>query len=263
MPLVYACIAPHGGHLISDTNQPPRVPKCRAAMQVIKQDLLNAAPEAVVVVTPHGVSFPYRITMAASSRASGQLDELQINADIDMDLSQAWHEEATNRGVRVSLIAPEDENAPFPLDWGVTIPLALIDPQGKLPIAVACPGQRVDRESYLIAGEALVAASAGKRVALIASADQGHGHAKDGPYGFAPESAEYDLAMRSAIEADDLSQLLTWDNLWIDSALADSYYQTLILHAAQTAAGLKGRFLAYEVDHYFGMICATYTLPSE
>jgi len=261
MPLVYACIAPHGGHLLPNPEESSRVPKCRAAMQVIKQELQASAPETIVVITPHGASFPNCITVAATPKAHGELDDLQVHADIDLELSNAWLNESAEHGVPMTLITTREPNAPFPLDWGVTIPLALVDPQGTLPIVVACPGHGVDRESYLIAGEALVAASQGKRVALIASADQGHAHAKDGRYGFAAESAEYDLAMRKAIEADDLSQLLTWHDYWIDAAMADSYYQTLMLYAAQTAAGLKGRFLAYEVDHYFGMICASYTLP--
>jgi aromatic ring-opening dioxygenase LigB subunit len=259
MPLVYACIAPHGGHLLNAPDRQNRVPECRAAMQVIRQNMAAAAPDTIVIVTPHGISIPGKLTIAATETAYGRLDDLEVKAKIDSDLSIAWKEAAVEEGVNAVLIAPQDESTPFPLDWGVTIPLSLIDPDGNLPSVVACPGQNVDRESYLMAGEALVAASSGKRIALIASADQGHGHSKDGPYGFAPESAEYDHAMRSAIELDDLSKLLSWHNHWIDAALADSYFQTLILHAAQTKAGLKGQFLAYEVDSYFGMICASYT----
>ena len=108
-------------------------------------------------------------------------------------------------------------------------------------------------------GEALVDAAlqTNRRVALIASADQGHGHAADGPYGFRRSaSAEHDAAMQAAIEADDLPRLLQWPEDWPETALADSYWQTLSLIGVQKRVPLKTHFLAYEVDHYFGLLCA-------
>jgi len=93
---------------------------------------------------------------------------------------------------------------------------------------------------------------------VIISADQGHGHAKDGPYGFSPVSAEYDRAMVKAVQADDLASLLDWKDDWIDAALTDSYWQTLTLLGIRKHVPLSPCFLSYEVDHYFGLLCAMY-----
>ena len=111
-------------------------------------------------------------------------------------------------------------------------------------------------------GEALADAAeqTGRRVALIASADQGHGHAADGPYGFTPRSAQYDADMKAAVEADDLPRLLDWPADYAKSAKADSYWQTLAIIGAQKRVPLRAKFLSYEVDHYFGLLCAEFVL---
>jgi aromatic ring-opening dioxygenase LigB subunit len=128
-------------------------------------------------------------------------------------------------------------------------------------IVVACAARDVGRKELVDCGEALADAAQELdiRVALVVSADQGHGHAADGPYGYAPESAAYDSAMVEAVRADDLPRLLTWPEDWAEAALADSYWQTLCLIGIQKRVPLKAGFLSYEVDHYFGLMCASFT----
>ena len=127
---------------------------------------------------------------------------------------------------------------------------------------VACPARDLPRQALVDFGEALADAAdqTGRRVALIASADQGHGHAADGPYGFTPVSAQYDADMKAAVEAGDLPRLLDWPADYPKSALADSYWQTLAIIGAQKRVPLKAKFLSYEVDHYFGLLCAEFVL---
>ena len=203
------------------------------------------------------------MSLGMTPRGMGELDELVVETETDLVLAAAWGEAAVAGGIPIApLVAREPEGA-LPLDWGVTIPLALLTPV-PLPTVVACPARDLSREHLVLWGEALVEASdaLGRRVALIISADQGHGHAADGPYGFTPESARYDLSMREAIEENDLPRLLTWPEEWPEVALADSYWQTLALIGVQKHSALHPRVLAYEVDHYFGLLCASFTVES-
>src|SRR5439155_13474583 len=73
----------------------------------------------------------------------------------------------------------------MPLDWGALIPLWFM----RAPAVVVSPCRALSNDDHLRAGAALAAATGDRRVALIASADHGHGHTEDGPYGFAAESA--------------------------------------------------------------------------
>ncbi len=270
MALVFACIAPHGGHLLLPVDAPGPVPQCRRAMARLRRSLQEARPDSVVVLTPHGVAVAGAVSLGVTATGYGELegagdgsDSNSIAVKTDRDLTASWAGRATELGVPVAPLTTRAPGDALPLDWGVTIPLALLTPPpDTLPTVVACPARDLSRTHLAALGEALVDASdeLGRRVALVVSADQGHGHAADGPYGFTPASAEYDAAMRAAVEADDLPRLLDWPENYAKAARADSYWQTLALIGAGKRVPLRARFLAYEVDHYFGLLCAGFTV---
>ena len=262
MPIVYACIAPHGGHLLLGENEPTPIPQCRAAMAVMEQEMRAARPDTIAVLTPHGVHVESRISLGVTPRAQGELDGVTVDAATDMDLAASWAYRAAEAGIPVASLSGRQPGDALPLDWGVVIPLALLTP-GLDPapqVVVACPARDLSRAQLVAWGETLVAAAdeLGRRVALIVSADQGHGHADDGPYGFAPESAVYDRQMIEAIQANDLPRLLDWPKDFAETALADSYWQTLALIGVQKHVPMQAHFRAYEVDHYFGLLCASF-----
>src|SRR6266498_3709163 len=97
------------------------------------------------------------------------------------------------------------------------------------------------------------------RVPLIASADHGHAHDPEGPYGFDPASAEYDGRMVELVGEERLGDLLGFEPSFVDAARADSFWQLLMLHGAlETAANWRSELLSYEAPTYFGMLCAAY-----
>lgn len=259
MSLVYACIAPHGGNLLLGENAPGPVPQCRKAMARMRDSLREARPDAIAILTPHGIAMEHTITLGMAPTGFGEIDGLQIAVKTDLDLATAWASRAAELGVPMTPITMRVPGTPLPLDWGVTIPLALLTPDA-LPTVVACPAREVPRTQLVDLGETLAEAAEGlgKRVALIVSADQGHGHADDGPYGFTPMSADYDAAMQAAIAADDLVRLLDWPEDYAETALADSYWQTLSLIGVAKRVPLQTHLLSYEVDHYFGLLCAEF-----
>jgi len=260
MSIVFACIAPHGGNLLLGEDAPGPVPECRRAMARLRDSLRAARPDSVAILTPHGAMVGGAITLGVTPTGHGEIGGVSVSVETDLDLAADWAYKGAERGVPVLPLDEAVLGGPLPLDWGVTIPLALLTPPGLLPTVVACPARDVPRAALVDWGAALAEAAQAqnKRVALIVSADQGHGHAADGPYGDTPVSAEYDAAMRAAIEADDLPRLLQWPGDYAETALADSYWQTLALIGAGKRVPLKPRFLAYEVDHYFGLLCAEF-----
>ena len=267
MALVFACIAPHGGHLLLPPDAPGPVPQCRRAMAQMRESLRAARPDCVAILTPHGIAVEGAISLGVTATGYGEMEEgtskITVTVETDLDLAASWAYLAAERGVPLAPLSAREPGDALPLDWGVTIPLALLTPGAEaLPTVVACPARELARTQLVDWGEALVEASdeLGRRVALIVSADQGHGHAADGPYGFTPASAQYDAAMRAAIEADDLPRLLTWPEDYAETALADSYWQTLSLIGAGKRIPLHAQFLAYEVDHYFGLLCAEFVV---
>jgi aromatic ring-opening dioxygenase LigB subunit len=97
-----------------------------------------------------------------------------------------------------------------------------------------------------------------KRIALIASADQGHAHDAQGPYGFDPASAQYDAWMQEVIRSNDLEHLLAVDPQLVEDGKPDSLWPTLVLAGALAENPMKAKLLSYEVNVYFGILCAEF-----
>jgi aromatic ring-opening dioxygenase LigB subunit len=147
------------------------------------------------------------------------------------------------------------------MDWGVLIPLWVMGGRSDPPVPAVVVSPARDRpiEDHVRAGRALAraAAGSGKRVALIASADHGHAHDQDGPYGFDPAAAAYDKAIVGLVKSDRLGGLLELEPAFVEAAKADSWWQLAMLYGA-LGEGWRGDFLSYEASTYFGMLCAAY-----
>ena len=77
----------------------------------------------------------------------------------------------------------------------------------RAPAVVVTPCRALSNDEHVRAGAALARATGDRRVAFIASADHGHGHSADGPYGFAPESKPYDDRIVELVDENRLAEL--------------------------------------------------------
>jgi aromatic ring-opening dioxygenase LigB subunit len=274
MSLVFAAIAPHG------TLAVPEAPaaaiegaeKTQAALEDLSQRFAAAEPDATVVLTPHNVHVEGHFAVLVAANAAGTLADwdapgVELVCPLDTELAGGVLAALRADGIPVlgvSYGANDSSVATAPLDWGALIPLWFMggrsDPQ--VPAVVASPARDRPWEEHVRAGAAIARAAeaSGKRVALIASADHGHAHDADGPYGFDPAAADYDRRIVQLVESDRLGDLLGFDAAFIDAAKADSFWQLLLLHGALQAdrGGWTSEFLSYEAPTYFGMLCAAY-----
>ena len=270
--LVWACIAPHGGELIPELADGTlaRMACTRAGMDELARRCRDARPETVVVYTPHGISIEGAVTISAVEKAEGFLDgengeRVCAEFDVDLELAGEIAVRASLGGTPVVPIAhvnSEDAEPYFSLDWGAFVPLWFLGAQWeeRPKVVVVCPSRSLMRRQLVDFGRATAEAAeaAGKRVAIVCSADQGHGHATDGPYGFAPISVSYDRAYCQAVRQNGLSRLLYWRDDWINAALTDSYWQTLMLHGACRHTPMTPELVSYEAPTYFGMAVAEF-----
>jgi aromatic ring-opening dioxygenase LigB subunit len=281
--LVFACIAPHGTVIVPVLAGAGarKATATRLALEELGRRMAMAAPETIVLVTPHGYRVDGVFSLLHNRRVQGVLaDEHEGNAlstahsltlrfEVDRELNLAIAEQARALHVPVAKIGyavPDDEAFAEELDWGALIPLwfmaAPLAPQPR--VVIACPDRGNLRdlpwELFPLFGQAIrqAAEATGRRIALIASADLGHAHDPHGPYGFNPASAEFDAALQEAIRAQDLGRLLSFDLDWLKRASTDAYGQVLNLHGAIQGTTLRGELLSYEVPTYFGMLCAAY-----
>ena len=229
--ICFACIAPHG-----DLDLDPGL---RVAMEELGRRFAAAAPEVAVVVTPHSVHVDGHFAVVTA----GKVGEWETDAKAAAALLGA-----PLPVLGVSYGGNDSATADFPVDWGTEVPLAFM---AAPRVVVASPARDRPLEEHLRLGEEIAALPG--RVALVASADNGHAHQSDGPYGFDPAAAEYDAKLQEILTSDRLDFLPLAD--LAEPAKADSLWQLLVLQGAvgETA---RADVLAYAAPTYYGMLVA-------
>jgi aromatic ring-opening dioxygenase LigB subunit len=233
--LVFACIAPHGD-MDLDAG-------LRAAMEELGRRAAATEAEVAVVITPHSVHVDGHYAVVTSGKV-GEHETDRVAADALLA--------APLPILGVSYGGNDPESAEFPIDWGAEIPLNFIEAP---MVVVVSPARDRPLEEHVQLGQVLASNTVlqAKRVALIASADHGHAHDPDGPYGFDPAAAAYDAQVQEILASDRLDFLPLAE--LVEPAKADSLWQLLVLQGA-VGEGAWADVLAYAAPTYYGMLVA-------
>jgi aromatic ring-opening dioxygenase LigB subunit len=230
-------------------------------MEELGRRFAAARPTAVIAITPHGAHVDNHFAVVRSRRLEGDASQWSDSGERyegpgDPELAADCIAELQMDGLPalgITFGSTAAGDSTMPLDWGAMIPLWFM----RAPAVVVTPCRERSNREHVRAGAALARATGLRRVALIASADHGHGHREDGPYGFAAESAPYDARMQDLVRENRLGELVETDARWAVDALADSFWQLLMLHGA-IGTGFEPELLSYEAPTYFGMLTASY-----
>ncbi|MBV8065886.1 MAG: hypothetical protein JOY73_10205 [Actinobacteria bacterium] len=229
--IVFACIAPHG-----DVDLDPAL---RAAMEELGRRFQAARPDVAVVVTPHNVHVEGHFAVIASSRiGEWECDRELVHRLLAADLPI----------LGVSYGGNDPSQAQMPIDWGTEVPLAFM-PAAR--VVVVAPARDLSFEEHVRLGHAI--AWLPGRVALIASADNGHAHDAEGPYGFDPAAGRYDELLLEILRSGrlDFRPLAAY----VEAGKADSLWQLLVLQGA-VGEGAAAEVLAHAAPTYYGMAVA-------
>jgi aromatic ring-opening dioxygenase LigB subunit len=229
--IVFAAIAPHG-----DLDLDPAL---RTAMEELGRRFDAAAPETAIVVTPHNVHVERHFAVVTA----GHVGEWECDRELAAELLAA-----DLPIVGVSYGGNDVTQAEMPIDWGTEVPLTTMRARR---VVVVAPARDLAVDQHIRLGAAI--ARLPGRHALIASADHGHAHDADGPYGFDPEAAVYDEKMLQILGSGRLDFRPLAEH--VEAAKADSLWQLLVL---QGALGERARseLLAYAAPTYYGMAVA-------
>lgn len=274
---MFAAIAPHGGIAIAEACSPDErqvALKTRAGMEELGRRFAAAKPDVAIVATPHNVHIANALAVVVAGRMKGRLNGVTPPVELDLasdpDLAWTLLESLSAAGLpsaAVSFGGNDPQTAVAPMDWGVLIPLWFMGGRGDPPIpaVIVAPARELPASDHMAAGVAMAAALAHspQRAAFIASADHGHAHDADGPYGFHPDAAKYDALITEIVGSDRLDRLFEIEPSMIERAKADSWWQLLMLHGALKGSrpDWKAELISYEAPTYFGMLTASY-IPS-
>ena len=96
MPLVYACIAPHGGEIIpqlASKSMLPKFEKTRSGMRVLAKRIAKTQPHTIVIASPHNLRLSSKIGVVISENSSGTLKgssnrSVSVSARCDVDFGR-------------------------------------------------------------------------------------------------------------------------------------------------------------------------------
>lgn len=269
MPLIYACIAPHAGDLIPETISDQNIVKTtRQSMREMGEHLEALEPDVLVIVNPHGFRVQNALSISIAEHAIADWSP-QVKLDFEMDpaLANRIADKATEMDVPVVRYLYGASGGPdcyIPLDWGATVPLYFLGHRGASAppkLVHVSPMRFLPLSTHYEFGRALgsVLKASEQNIALITSADQSHAHDADGPYGYDPAAAQYDAWMQDVIRSGHLDDLLSADMSLVEHGKPDSLWPTTILAGVLTQEPMTARLLSYEVNVYFGILCAEFT----
>jgi aromatic ring-opening dioxygenase LigB subunit len=275
MAVVCACIAPHAGETIYESAGKVfgAFAETRKSMEKLASLMNEQKPETIVVATPHNLRLEATIGVITSEYTEGTLTEndkeVKIRCTCDRQLAKEIVEHAKKSILPVvgaNFGTSEGPSSCMPMDWGALVPLWFFTRRRNenLRVLLVTPSREIPLQNLVDFGHVIAktAESSGRRVAFVASADQGHAHDSTGPYGFNPASKEFDEAVKEAVTKNDLKPLLNLPLQFVEDAKPDSLWQLAILQGVLECVSLKGQLLSYQVPTYFGVLCAAY-LPSD
>ena len=254
--IVFGAIAPHGNPVYEQPDGPTA-----NGMHELARRLEASRAEVAILATPHGTLLDGHFGVVRSSRLTEHPNQFVdashlYEGDGDPELADACVTALQAAGLPalgLTFGTVASGGSTMPIDWGAGIPLTFL----RIPAVIVTPCRALSNQDHVLAGEALALATGDRAVAFIASADHGHGHTTDGPYGFSAHSAPYDDDVQDVVRRNALRELADWDPQRAAGALADSLWQMLMLHGA-LGDGFRAELISYEAPTYFGMLTAAF-----
>ena len=257
MTVVFGAIAPHGDPAFVEGSP------TRLAFEELGRRMERLAPEVTVVFTPHNVHVEGAFGVVTAATIGGSLDEPAIHLErpVDRELATSVLDALRAAGlpaVGISYGSNDESLAVMPMDWGTLIPLSFLGggEDRPRPVVVVSPARDVLLADHARAGVAIASACSGRRAAVVASADHGHAHDPEGPFGFDPAAAEYDARVVELVRENRLGNVDDLESI-VQAASADSLWQLVLLHGA-LGDEFEVELLSYERPTYFGMLCAAF-----
>lgn len=275
MPINYSAILPHGFDLIPELYPNPGKDwkNLIQGMEDVAKEIFACKPDLIVIASPHNLRIDGQIGIITTEWYHGtwwneeKTKSVEMKLTCEREFGLALYEKiklANLPAVSVNYGAAEGEFSSMIMDWGTFIPMWFVNKiytKNKAeipPMILITPSREIPWENMIDVGRILnqLSIEENKEVVFIASADHGHSHDEEGPYGYNPASKMYDDKVRQLIERDELHKLLDFTEVFVEHAKPDSLWQMLILLGILEETYLRNNLCIYECPTYYGMIVA-------
>ncbi|MBI1946185.1 MAG: AmmeMemoRadiSam system protein A [Deltaproteobacteria bacterium] len=242
-----------------------RANACRAstrAMAKAARRVVEARPEAIVLLSPHTPRVRGAFSLVAGPRVKGDLGDFgaeQTSCDLPRGegVVRAIGEACREGGVALEEIRLRR------LDHGAMVPLAFLVEAGWRgeTVVIGMPAEPTAEETAAL-GRAIKKAAEGKRWALVASGDCSHRLVPEAPAGFHPRAVEFDRALVEVVHAGDDAELFHMDEALRELA-AEDVIDTAQVAASCTTSSARREVLSYEGPFGVGYLVAVLSVGED
>jgi MEMO1 family protein len=262
--IVFGCLSPHPPLIVPGVgNETDRsvVASTIAALEELKDILLQSRPQAAVIVSPHSYYVENSaMGISGASVSEGSLSEWgstspKVKFENDLAIVELIQKEAREAKIPLKSIGQRGYN----LDHGVMVPIHFFKAALKgLPL-VPVTFSWLPLKTHFLFGKAIAKAAvqSNKRVAFIASGDMSH-HLKGSGYGHDAMGEAFDGTMVKALSLLNTEAILNLDTEMIDRAGECGLRSVAILLGALDGLKVKPRVISYEGPFGVGYLVASF-----
>jgi len=256
--LVYAALTPHSPILIPEVGREhtKKLKKTLAAIAVIKQELAAAAPDTLLIISPHGALFADAFTINLAHEYTGGLSEFgnfRTTFTYRPDTRTVDH---MQRHLRTG--ASFQLHSELNLDYGTSVPLLLLTDPGMRVIPLHTT--LLDAKEHFKFGDLLKneVYETNRRIAVIASADFTNTPHESASRSRGPQ--KLDKQVVDCITHRNAAGLLSISADVIQDAKMCGFGPTMVLHGLLERVIATPQVLSYENTFGVGYITASFHL---
>ncbi|MCL6450187.1 MAG: AmmeMemoRadiSam system protein A [Acetobacteraceae bacterium] len=269
--VVVAGLAPHPPIIVPEVGRGSlkEVARTCEAMRRWARAIGGAAPQSLVLISPHGPALRSAVPVVVGERFSGSLaafgaPEAAVDFPGDPGLAGAILEEAGARGLPVVEMSGAEASRHLGvrgLDHGSVVPLYYLAEAGVRPALVPVGLGLLSLERLFALGQAVAhaAAAGGRRVAVVASGDLSHRLKPGAPAGYAPEGRVFDERLVEALRRGDVPAVLGMDPDLAERA-GECGLRPLAVALGAVAQAARFEVLSYEGPFGVGYAVALFHL---
>lgn len=254
--LVFAGVVPHPPLLIPSIGKEniEKLKKTIRAFDLLEEELNQANPDTIVVISPHGDINSKAFTINTKQSYTANFNnfgdfstKLEFKSDLNFIMRLKSQYESS---LPIQLVS--DEN----LDHGVSVPLYYLCRKNPNRRVVPITYSLLSYEKHLEFGRILKEAifSMDKKYAIIASGDLSHKLSMQAPAGFSPQAKEFDKKIIQLLKKKNIDSILNLDLNVIEEAAECGLRAYLVLLGAIKNMNYEFEVLSYEAPFGVGYL---------
>lgn len=256
MSLVFAAISPHPPIMLPTIGKEniEKVEKSIKSLKELNQKLIEAQPETIIIISPHGEFFTDSFNINTNAEYQADFEQFgdfatKFSYKPDLEFINRFKEQVETT---IPVVLTQHQN----LDHGSSVPLYYLTEGLKEIKIVPINYCMLNFQKHIEFGQELKEAifNTEKKIAVIASGDLSHRLSMDAPAGFSKRGKEFDKKLIKLLKEKKVDNILNIDPKLIEEAGECGLRSFLIMLGIVQNMNYEFEVLSYEAPFGVGYL---------